>query len=219
MFRVSRFGKSVVLAATCFVSTTLASSFSFTGSFTTDDQLQQFSFNLAAPATVTTVTFSYAGGTNQLANIIPAGGFDPWLSIFDSSGNLLASVDNGSGLPADPVTGASFDSLISESLAAGSYTLVLSQSDNQPFDTSLSDGFTRSGQPDFTAMFGCSNGVFCDVNADNRTPNWAVDIDNVTSASLTGAAAPEPGTMILSAAAIAGLLLFRRSKKTVPAID
>jgi PEP-CTERM motif-containing protein len=214
MFRVSRFGKSAVLAATCFVSTTLASSdFSFTGSFTTDDQLQEFSLNLAAPATITAVTFSYAGGTDQAANVIPAGGFDPWLSIFDSSGNLLASVDNGSGVPADPVTGASFDSLISQVLAAGPYTLILSQSDNQPVDTSLSDGFTRTGQPDFTAMFGCSNGVFCDVNADNRTPNWEVDIDNVTSASQTGAAAPEPGTMILSAAAIAGLLLFRRSKK------
>jgi PEP-CTERM motif len=190
-----------------------AASFSFTGSFATDDQLQQFLFTLSNPATVTTVTWSYAGGTNQAGAVIAAGGFDPWLAIFDSTGNLVASVDNGScgQVAMDPSTGACFDSFISQSLAPDIYTLVLSESDNQPVDTTLADGYTRTGQGNFTGgAFGCSNGVFCDATGANRTGNWAVDIDNVSSASLAGGGSvPEPGTLLLGAAGLAGIMGLR----------
>ena len=193
-----------------------ASSFSYTGSFNTDDQIQEFLFSLSATSTVTAVTYSYAGGTNQANAKIPEGGFDPWLAIFDSTGTLIASVDDGTcgQVGADSVTGACFDSYISQSLAAGNYTLVLSQSDNSPFGGTLSAGYTRTGQPDFTSMFGCSNGEFCDINSDNRTPNWAVDIDNVASSSLPGvgggATVPEPATFLLLGGGFAGILLLRR---------
>jgi len=95
-----------------------SASFSFTGTFTTDDQLQEFNFTLASPATVTTVTFGYAGGTNQAATVIPEGGFDPWLSIFDAGGNLLQSVDNGTcgQVAMDSESGACADSYISVGL-------------------------------------------------------------------------------------------------------
>jgi hypothetical protein len=189
-----------------------ASSFSYTGSFVTDDQIQEFLFSLSATSTVTTVTYSYAGGTNQAGATIPDGGFDPWLAIFNSSGALIASNDDGScgQVPSDPVTGACFDSFISQSLTAGSYTLVLSQSDNSPAGGNLTDGYTRTGQTDFTSSFGCSNGEFCDLNADNRTANWAVDIDNVTSSSLPGGGAPEPATFLLLGGGFAGILVLRR---------
>jgi hypothetical protein len=188
-------------------------SFSFTGAFSTDDQLQQFTFILSGTSTVTLRTWSYAGGTNQASMVIPRGGFDPWLSLYNSSGNLLQSVDNFNPpcgpVATDSVTGACFDSFISQSLGMGTYTLILSQSDNGPAGTTLADGFTNTGNPTFTAGFGCSNGQFCDSTTDNRTGNWAVDIDNVTSVP-TGV--PEPGTVVLLASGLAAMVALRRRK-------
>jgi hypothetical protein len=212
--RKVRVWRHVALVVTCaaFGGVASASSFSYTGSFVTDDQIQQFLFSLSATSTVTAVTYSYAGGTNQAGASISQGGFDPWLAIFNSSGALVASDDNGTcgQVGTDSVTGACFDSFISQSLAAGNYTLVLSQSDNSPAGGTLSGGYTRTGQTDFTSSFGCSNGEFCDINADNRTPNWAVDIDNVASSSLPGGAAPEPATLLLLGGGFAGILVLRR---------
>ena len=202
-------------AASIFGGVASADNVSFTGMFSTDDQLQLFTFNLAGSATVVARTFGYAGGTNAANMSIPAGGFDPWLSIFDTTGNLLASVDNGTcgQVGTDPVTGACLDSYISQNLGAGTYTLILSQSDNQAAGTTLADGFTRTGQGNFTAMFGCSNGQFCDINADNRTPDWAVDISNVTSASEN--AVPEPALVLPVGASVVALLLLRRKRASL----
>jgi hypothetical protein len=210
--RVWRHVALVVVTCAAFEGVASAGSFSYTGSFVTDDQIQELLFSLSSASTVTAVTYGYAGGTNQAGASIAQGGFDPWLSIFDSSGVLIATDDNGTcgQVPTDSVTGACFDSYLSQPLAAGNYTLVLSQSDNSPFGGNLSDGYTRTGQTDFTSSFGCSNGEFCDINADNRTPNWAVDIDNVTSSSLPGGAAPEPATFLLLGGGFAGILMLRR---------
>lgn len=203
---------TLIIGFAAFAGVASASSFSYTGSFTTDDQIQEFLFSLSSTATVETITYSYAGGTNQHGDSISQGGFDPWLAIFDSTGALVASNDNGTcgQVGMDSITGACFDSFISDSLNAGTYTLVLSQSDNSPALGNLSDGYTRTGQTDFTSSFGCSNGEFCDFNADNRTPNWAVDIDNVTSSSLPGSGAPEPATLLLLGGGLAGILALRR---------
>ena len=206
---------ALIVTFAAFAGVASASSFSYTGSFATDDQIQEFLFSLSATSTVTTVTYSYAGGTNQAAASVSQGGFDPWLAIFDSSGVLQASDDNGTcgQVGTDSVTFACFDSFISTSLPAGDYTLVLSQSDNSPAGGNLSDGYTRTGQTDFTSSFGCSNGEFCDVNFDNRTPNWAVDIDNVASSSLPGGGAPEPATFLLLGGGFAGILVLRRRSR------
>jgi hypothetical protein len=212
MGNVSRL-RSGLLVVVLVLSTAQAfgTSFSFTGAFSTDDQLKQFNFTLASGATVTLRTWSYAGGTNQASMVIPEGGFDPWLSLFDSLGNEKQSVDNGTcgQVGMDSVTLSCFDSYISVALGAGTYTLILSQSDNQPNDTLLADGFTRTGDPTFTSMFACSNGQFCDANAANRTNQWAVDIDNVTSAS---GGVPEPGTVALLASGLAVIVMLRRRK-------
>jgi PEP-CTERM motif len=187
-------------------------SFSFTGAFSTDDQLQSFTFTLAGVNTVTLRTWSYAGGTNQASMVIPEGGFDPYLSLYDATGNLVQVNDNGTcgQVATDSVTGACFDSFISQSLAIGMYTLVLTQSDNGPAGTMLSDGFIHTGDPTFTSSFACSNGQFCDSTTANRTNQWAVDIDNVSSAGPSGI--PEPGTLGLLASGLAAMVVLRRRK-------
>ena len=205
----------LILAAGLIIPTGVASAnnLSFTGAFTTDDQSQSFTFNLAGSTSIVARTFGYAGGTNAAGTAIAAGGFDPWLSLFDGSGNLLASVDNGTcgQVGTDPVSGACLDSYIAQTLGAGSYTLILTESDNQPAGTSLSDGFTRTGQGDFTASaFGCASGPFCDVNGLNRTGDWAVDIDNVGGTQ--GAGVPEaPAVLPLGLSLIVFTLMRRRT--------
>lgn len=183
---------------------------SFTGTFSADDNLQIFTFTLSGSSSIVARTFGYAGGTNAASTQIPAGGFDPWLSIFDAAGNLLASVDNGTcgQVATDSATGACLDSYISTTLVSGVYTLVLSESDNQPVGPTFADGFTRTGQGDFTASaFGCASGPFCDINAANRTSAWALDIGDVTSAVETGV--PEPGLALISGLCLISLGLMR----------
>ena len=188
-------------------------SFSFTGAFSTDDQLQQFNFTLSGTSTITLRTWSYAGGTNQAGMVIPRGGFDPWLSLYNAAGSLLVSVDNGTCMQVgtDSGTGVCFDSFISQSLGIGMYTLILSQSDNQPAGLTLADGFTQTGNPTFTSSFACGFPQFCDSTGDSRTNQWAVDIDNVTSVG----GVPEPGTLVLLASGLAAIVVLRRRKARI----
>src|SRR6266481_6538041 len=80
--------------------------FSFIGAFAQDDERRQFTLTLAQPGTVLMRTWSYAGGVNSTGARIEAGGFDPSLSLFDSTGLLLATNRDGgcNNVAADPVT-------------------------------------------------------------------------------------------------------------------
>jgi hypothetical protein len=48
-------------------------------------------FNVPVSSTVQAITFSYGGGINGSGTSIAEGGFEPYLSLFDASGNFLAS--------------------------------------------------------------------------------------------------------------------------------
>ena len=93
-------------------------------------------------------------------------------------------------------------------LAAGTYTVAVSQFANFAAGANLSDGFTEDGNGNFTASnTECTQGSFCDVTGTptftNRTNVWAYDILNVASADQVGVA--EPATLGLFGLAIAGL--------------
>lgn len=184
-----------------------ALSFSFTGTFAGDDDVDLFLFTLDAPATVTAITYSYAGGTQANGNAVPAGGFDPMLTLFDATGLKLADNDDGIAAPFDPNTGDAFDAELSAALPVGAYLLALTQYDNFSLGD-LADGFAESGHPFFTALYGCSNGQFCDNSGDdpfdNRTSAWALDLLNVTSA------VPEPVTGALFGLGLGSLGAWRR---------
>lgn len=48
-------------------------------------------FTVSDTSTLQAITFSYGGGVNGSGQTIVEGGFEPYLSLFDASGNFLAS--------------------------------------------------------------------------------------------------------------------------------
>jgi hypothetical protein len=125
---------------------------------------------------------------------------------------LIDSNNDGAGVATDPVTGNAFDSLLVLG-AAGTYALVLTENDNFANGPTYGDGFSRSGQGNFTgAANGCGvNVAFCeDPFHPLRTGQWAVDI--LGAGSVT-AATPEPASMLLLVSGIVGLGLLRRRGK------
>ena len=206
LFAVKALGLSIIAA-----SLASAANFSFQGTLTRDDEVQLFTFSVGSTSNVTLRTWSYAGGVNAAGTTIARGGFDPILALFNSSGALIDQNDDGSAVPADPVTGSNFDTLLRSSLSSGTYTVSVMQYDNFANGPNLSDGFLYSNSPTFTSVFGCSNGRFCDVNASNRTGAWAFDILGVDSASTPTTPppgeAPEPATVSMMVAGL-GIVLF-----------
>jgi len=178
-----------------------ATDFSFTGSFTTANDVQQFNFTVGAPSIVTLRTWSYAGGTNAASTLIPQGGFDPILSLFNSSGLLIAENDDGGcgSVATDSVTGNCWDTYLSQNLAAGDYTVAISAFSNFALGPNLANGFEGGG------------------SFSGRTVNWAFDILNVNGAAL-GGAVPEPATwamLLLGFGLIGGAMRTQRRRAKI----
>lgn len=200
---------------TCAAVPVAAGTILYQGSFSQDDQVQEFLFTVAAPTTVTLETYGYAGGTVG-ATTVPAGGFDPTLALFLPPANdvVFSSQCGGAAVP-DGVYGCN-DAYLQELVAPGSYTVALIVNDNTPTE-GPGDPFADDGNPGFTcAEFGVS-GSFCDHSGvgESRTGNWALAITGADSSEElpgSGGTAPEPGAVSLVGIglALAALLARRR---------
>ncbi len=155
----------------------LGADFTFTGNLSNPDDVRLFGFTVTSPSTVTLQTRSYS-----------TGGFDPALSLFGTNGTFRFNDDINGNL----------DARIIEDLAVGTYTLALTQIFNFPVGTSLEQGFTGGGVPNFG----------------NRTSAFTVDILNVATASAfqpPTAGVPDTGsTFALFIFGLGGLVSFRR---------
>ena len=173
-----------------------------TGTFTSDDELHFFDVNLAAPSTLSIQTFGYGGGN---------GGFDPFLSLFTQSGLLIAINNDGACPPLQASGGVCFDSDITMALPAGSYIAVISQYDNVPIGPTLQDGFSRTGQGNFTpGLWGYPGTAFIDALGNQRTGAYTIAFDGATSVS---ADVPEPGLWLTTASGLALCLYTRRRRQ------
>ncbi len=179
----------------------------YQGDFLQDDQQELFSFTVVSPGTVVFQTLGYSGGSVG-ADVVPAGGFDPVLSLFDSTGNLIALNNDSPGATIDPVTGVGLDALISQLLGAGVYTLVLTESDNLPIGPNLAAGFTRTGEGNFTGpAFTGLAGAFLDFSPAQRNSHWALSVDG---ASRSVTPVPEPISSFMISTGLLGIFLLRR---------
>jgi len=134
-------------------------------------------FTISDPSAVDIVTFGWGGGTSATGPVVPAGGFEPYLSLFDAAGNFLMSTWPPVCPPAGNFIGSNcFDVLLDTGiLGPGTYQLALTAFDNFSFaenlgSGTLADGFTGLGNLDVSENL-----------------NYALDIDIQQ--------APEPGTV------------------------
>lgn len=161
-----------------------AGDFSFTGNLKDGSEVQPFFFTVTEPASVTLQTLSYSGGTNAAGTVIPDGGFDPIITLFNAiSGQRIAADDDG---------GNQLDSFIG-GVSEGNYFATVTQYPNFSSGSQLADGFPQH-----------NGGIFGDSH-------WAVDILNASSAAVGVPyinPIPEPETYAMLVAGL-GLLGWR----------
>lgn len=173
----------------------------FSGNFGLDEDVVLIPFTVSTLSVITMQTTSFANGST---------GFEPVLTLFDSTGNLLLQDATGGTVPGscglraiDPTSGYCLDAFIQSPLNAGSYTLALSEWDNIPGGPTLADGFPQTGNGNFTGPeFLGSPGSFILFNGSQRTNAWALQID--------GLGVPEPATAGLAGAALLAMMVFYR---------
>lgn len=130
------------------------------GSANTDADYAQWAavvetFTVSSTSSLEAITFGYGGGTNGAGTIIPEGGFEPYLSLFDGAGDFLASTFFGTTCPAganvNSMSGFCYDvALDGGTLSPGTYEIAISAFENLSFAENLgtgtlADGFTGLG--------------------------------------------------------------------------
>jgi PEP-CTERM motif-containing protein len=156
-------------------------------------------FTVVSPSAMQAVTFSYGGGVNGAGTTILQGGFEPYLSLFDSGGTFLASTYFGttcpSGANTNSTSGQCYDVALSGgNLAPGSYQLAISAFDNLSFAENLGSGTLADG---FTGLGNLALG---------EDLHFAVDVE-LSSATPV----PEPDALLLLAGA--GLVLYLQRRR------
>lgn len=196
-----------------------------TGSLSSASAMDAFTFEVTSAGAVTIQSWGYGGtalingvpvaeafGTGEdedlAGNVVVAGGFQPALSLYDSSNNLLADSDdvpplfaplNGNPGACPPAALDAFfycgDPQLSLSpLAVGAYTLDIA-AEQQSFDLDGTQFPTATGTPDYTV----------DIEG-------AVALPPAPSQTTT----PEPATWALMGAGMLLLFFYWRRR---PAVD
>jgi uncharacterized protein (TIGR03437 family) len=149
--------------------------FTFSGTLATDADQQSYFFTLTAPGSVILTTNSYA-----------TGGFNPSLAVFDASGNLIASNQDGgcANVPANPTTGFCWDAYLNLSLPAGTYQAVVTESENVANGPTLSSAFAYTGQGNWTrGPESTGTGGFWDLTGVQLSPSFGISVAGANSAA------------------------------------
>ena len=147
-------------------------------------------FTVLSTSQMQAITFSYGGGINGAGDTIAESGFEPYLSLFDASGNFLASTAL-SGCPAggqiNSVSGQCYDvELDGGTLAPGTYQIAISAFDTLSFAENLGTGTLADG---FTGLGNLASG---------EDLHYAFDVELTSTAST-----PEPSSGFLASGILA----------------
>jgi PEP-CTERM motif len=185
-----------------------ADSLSFTGSLDPNNPNDVYlaTFTLSSSSDLIVQSWGYGGssgapgGTNAAGTVIPPGGFDTYLSLFNGTGStatFVASNDDGGCVPAspDPASGGYCEDsrLDLTDLAAGSYTIALTLPDNY----SIAENY---GYGDLGDGFINLQGSYYDyATGEVRSSDFAFDItaDGLSSSTPPTSATPEPSSIAL----------------------
>jgi len=173
-------------------------------------------FTVSAASSMSAITFSYGGGTNGNGAVIAEGGFTPYLSLFDGSGNFLASTLNGTYCPAgantNSVSGYCNDALLDGGvLAPGTYQIVISAYENMSYAENLGFGTLADGLTGLGNLDGTGSTDSTDPSDPSYELHYAFDVILGTPQTST---VPEPASLWLLAPAV--LMVYRlRRRRTV----
>jgi hypothetical protein len=195
VMRISTFACTAFLAA----QVASASTTSITGSFLTPEDTYAATVTLTSAGVLNLQTWGFGGGTNAASQVISAGGFDSFVGVFAGTGDNAVFVDGTSdilsnyGLGGCPPAGTvniggavCGDVALSETLAAGTYTVLLSDAAYIPYAVFETGGLLGDGFADLTGgVFQTCSGTNCIT----PTANWALDITTPNDTTPV----PEPG--------------------------
>ena len=93
---------------------TLTRAVTGTGSFTTQSEVLEEDFSVAAPTNLTAFTTSYGGGANLNGTVSKVGGFEPSLTLYAGAGAFVAQekVNPNASAQVDPATGLALDAYL-----------------------------------------------------------------------------------------------------------
>lgn len=170
------------------------------------------SFSLTSPSEVTIYTTSYGGGTNLDGTSTGPGGFQPNITLYDSTGFVVANQSPSFSPIAnpDPSNGWKGDGYLQDSDApAGMYYVTLTDWQNQMSVTSTGLNLSTADYLQFSGPGGTS---FQDVQGNTRTGSYAL---NISAMPLSTSTVPEPATFLLVVPALAAAALLNRKRRTI----
>ena len=163
-------------------------------------------FTVSQTSTMQAITFSYGGGVNGLGTAIAQGGFEPYLSLFDASGDFLASTFFGTTCPAGANTNTislqCLDVLLDGgTILPGTYQIAISAFENLSLAENLGAGTLADG---FTGLGNLAGG---------EDLHYAFD---VILTPLAGAPVPEPSALFPCIAALTAVywIVWKRKGQT-----
>jgi len=193
-------------------STLRADTVSHTGTLASPEDTAEFVVALPVAGILGLQTYGFGGGTNAAGNVIPAGGFDPFVGVFVGTGAAASFIDGTSDIlptytshlgcpPAGMVDIGGIicgDINMSLLLSPGTYTVLLSDAAYLPNAVFGGTGTLGDGFTDLTGGAFQTCNVTDVTTCVTDTANWALDITTP---------APEPRGIVLLI--MLGLMLLR----------